>query len=65
MGVYFVGDLQTRESLQVGNEFHCLYCELVFMLRHALNDHYLTVHREAFSEEELRLARLRQRVEST
>ena len=53
MPVFFAVD--TWKNLQT--EFKCLYCEHVFKQRGELNVHYLSEHEEAFSEEELMLAR--------
>lgn len=55
MAVYFVGDL--RRTIQA--DLRCLYCELSFKERNELNLHYLSAHEEAFSEEELSMARSR------
>jgi hypothetical protein len=48
MGAYFVGGSQAIQQLPL----RCLYCEQPFGERRALNEHYLSVHTEAFSEEE-------------
>lgn len=55
MGVYFLKDLDQIQKLN----FRCLFCEDFFESRRALNSHYLTVHTEAFTEEELVMARSR------
>ncbi len=52
--MYFLGDSQVTEH----RTLRCLYCERPFMERRALNEHYLTAHIEAFSEEELSMTRL-------
>jgi hypothetical protein len=53
MGVYFVGGSQAVQQLPL----RCLYCEQHFSDRRGLNEHYLSVHTEAFSKEELDSAR--------
>lgn len=53
MGVYFVSGSQAVQQLPL----RCLYCEQPFSDRRALNEHYLSIHTEAFSEEELNSAR--------
>lgn len=55
MGVYFLKDLDQFERVN----FRCLFCEGFFESRQALNAHYLTKHPEAFTEEELVMARSR------
>jgi hypothetical protein len=52
LGVYFVGGSQVVQQQPV----RCLYCEQPFSDGRALNEHYLSVHTEAFSEEELNSA---------
>ena len=52
MGIYFVGDIWQPPQVRL----RCLYCEQPFKQRQELNDHYLAVHEEAFSEEELSMA---------
>lgn len=52
MGVYFVGAAQSTQKQTI----RCLFCECPFEDRGMLNEHYLTAHIEAFSEEELRTA---------
>jgi hypothetical protein len=60
MGVYFAGDMWRAAQIQL----RCLYCEHPFKERQGLNEHYLSAHEEAFSEEELDMARaLRARLE--
>jgi len=51
MGVYFVADVQSA-----GKQIRCVFCESPFIDRDSLNEHYLTAHMEAFSEEELATA---------
>jgi hypothetical protein len=53
LAVYFVGDL--RRTIQA--DLRCLYCERRFKERQEMNVHYLTTHEEAFTEEELCVAR--------
>lgn len=53
MGVYFFGGSQAVQQ----QPLRCLYCEQPFSDRRVLNEHYLSVHTEAFSEEELNSAR--------
>ena len=53
MAVHFAGDMWRTVEVQ----FRCLYCECPFKERRELNDHYLSVHEEAFTEEELSMAR--------
>jgi hypothetical protein len=53
MGVYFVSGSQAVQQLPL----RCLFCEQPFSDRRALDEHYLSVHTEAFSEEELNSAR--------
>jgi hypothetical protein len=55
MGVYFLRDLGHTGKVY----FQCLFCELAFESRQVLNRHYLTGHTEAFTEEELSMARSR------
>lgn len=52
MGVYFVGAGQSTQHQTI----RCLFCERPFSDTDLLNEHYLTAHIEAFSEEELRTA---------
>jgi len=54
MGVYFVGSSASTQEQTI----RCLYCERPFKEKRLLNEHYLTAHVEAFSEEELRTAPL-------
>jgi hypothetical protein len=54
MGVYFVGASASTQQQTI----RCLYCERPFKDRRMLNEHYLTAHVEAFSEEELSTAPL-------
>jgi hypothetical protein len=43
----------------VERDWRCLYCERVFEGRTPLSEHYLSNHVEAFSAEELNMARSR------
>jgi len=52
MAVYFTRDF----GRPVVVEHRCLFCEQLFQLRQELNDHYLSAHESAFSEEELGMA---------
>lgn len=54
MAVHFLGDSQVTQRAFL----RCLFCGLPFVEKRALNEHYLTAHVEAFSEEELSMARL-------
>ena len=56
MGVYFFEGLQATQQ----QPLRCLYCEQPFGNRRALNEHYLSAHTQAFSEEELKSANLDQ-----
>lgn len=55
MGIYFLIDLHGAEQ----EDWQCLYCERSFKERRTLNEHYVAAHEEAFSEEELNMARSR------
>lgn len=54
MGVYFFEGLQAMQQ----QPLRCLYCEQPFGNRRGLNEHYLSAHTQAFSEEELKSANL-------
>ena len=49
MAIYFLNDGAAVER----HDFRCLFCEVSFDGREALNLHYLDVHSSAFSGEEL------------
>jgi len=55
MGIYFMRDL----NIIMQRDWRCLYCERPFEGRTALSEHYLSSHEEAFSAEELNMARSR------
>ena len=54
MGVYFFEGLQATQQ----QPLRCVYCEQPFGDRRALNEHYLSAHTQAFSEEELKSVNL-------
>jgi uncharacterized C2H2 Zn-finger protein len=58
MGIYFFGNLQATQQ----RILRCLYCDQLFDDRRLVNEHYLSSHTEAFSEEELKSARLKHSV---
>ncbi len=45
------------------HDFRCLFCEAVFDERKVLNLHYIDIHSEAFSTEELIMAASRRAYE--
>lgn len=55
MGVYFLRDLSQAQK----PDFQCLFCEASLESRLVLNQHYLAKHAEAFTDEELVMARSR------
>jgi len=54
LGVYFL-----TSSTGPRRGYQCLYCEGLFEGKRILDEHYLEAHEEAFSQEELDMARSR------
>ncbi len=55
MAIYFLTDGGAVEK----REFICLFCNVAFDERRALNQHYLEAHPSAFSTEEMTMAAAR------